>query len=87
MLKNFLNLKLNKLSDEILSFWKDEFDKAEGESDHAEAEADDAAIDTALGLIKTNMDAAVADVALAKAEETAIKEKAEANCKKDSLAK
>ena len=28
LLKNFLDLKLNKLSDKILSFWKDEFDKA-----------------------------------------------------------
>ena len=28
LLKNFLDLKLNRLSNEILSFWKDEFDKA-----------------------------------------------------------
>ena len=27
LLKNFLNLKLNKLSNEILKYWKDEFDK------------------------------------------------------------
>ncbi len=36
-----------------------EFDKAEGESDHAEEEADDSAVATALGLIKTQVDAAV----------------------------
>lgn len=37
-----------------------EFDKAEVEADAAELEADDAAIATALGLIKTQVDAAVA---------------------------
>lgn len=37
-----------------------EFDKAETEADSAEAEADDAAVATALGLINTQVDAAVA---------------------------
>ena len=37
-----------------------EFDKAETEADAAEAEADDAAVATALGLINTQVDAAVA---------------------------
>ena len=37
-----------------------EFDKAETEADSAEAEADDAALATALGLINTQVDAAVA---------------------------
>ena len=47
-----------------------EFDKAEQEADAAEAEADDGAIATALTNINGNIDDAVTDIALAKAEAT-----------------